>query len=249
MVVRLNAVLKRVQAVNIAGAVVQPHVLGGQAAKAAHRAGVAHHTEDKVALHLATVPGDGHAGAFDGPQASNALQYVGQVTKHIFKTLGRSIAHVGKGPKGGDINKGGCVEAAHVTGHGRAGDRHIGGQGHVPGKVQIFGKVVGCARRDIPQDRGIRHVHQSSDYLVEGTVSTATDDPAVVLADPRHNAGGVPGGAGGIDGGKVTLIGEGIDDVGQVGGDPPLSGVRVINKQHSFHSGSLLSIRVYLPLL
>ena len=152
----------------------------------------------------------------NGAQAGCALQHVGQVAKEIFEGLGGVVGHVGEGPEGGYIDEIAVVEAPDVH---RAGDACGGGPGdglHTTGEAEIFGKIVGGARRDIAHLRPAGEGHQAGRHLVEGAVAAGTDD-ALKFPGPRQGGGGgVPRTLGGVDGYVPARLGQRLQDCGQL---------------------------------
>ena len=182
-----------------------------------------------LALHLDVV-------GFDGGEALHHLQHIGVVAQKVFVLLGGGVGDLRKGSEGGHIEEGLPVEPPHVMGAGHpgdGGDRQVGEA--VQGKVQVFGKVVGGAHRDVPQQGGLGQAGGAGHGLAEGAVSPGHHHPVEVAAPADDGLAGVPPVLGGVGGDETVLLGHSVDDVRQTGPGLVFSRMAVIDKKDALH--------------
>ena len=177
-------------------AIVQAHQVPGQVDHAADGHGVGHHAVDELPFHLqALVGGDLHLVAGEVHQPPRPLQHIGQVAQQVFGGLGGGVGHVGEQPEGGDVEKLPSAQVPHVDGPGHTAAGHPGQLLGGAGQVDIPGKVIGGARRDIAQNRSLLlgQGEQPAHRLVEGAVPAAAHHPVIVGGGVCHHLGGVSG--------------------------------------------------------
>ena len=155
--------------------------------------------------------------------------------KGVFELLGCAVAHIGENTKGGYIDKGPVVKAAHVALSGRPLHRHGRRLFHPPGQTQVFGKVIGGTGWNVAQHRWGVQGEQSRYCLAEGAVSAAADHPVVPPALPGCHMGGVGLALGGPHGHQVARLGKGVHHIGQMGLDDAFARLGIVDEEQSFH--------------
>ena len=168
------------------------------------------------------------------------------MSEGVFELLGSAVAHIGEDAEGRHIDKIPVIEAAHITGAGRALHCGKGGLLQPAGKSQIPREVIGGAGGKIAQHRRSLQGEKTGYRLAEGAVASAADHPVVPPALPGSHAGGVFLALGGPDRHQIVRFGEDIHNVGQVVFDDPLARLGIVDEEQPFHSDSS-GFLVFLP--
>ena len=139
----------------------------------AQRGGVAHRPEeelplDQVPVHL-RLQGDG----LQKRQLPGAFQHIGQVAQGSLHLGGRLIRGLGKGPKGGHIQKPPPLKAAQVQPVAFPMEDLLRCPGRLLGHPQGIGKVVGGAYGHKPQGHGGAQLPQKAHGVAQGAVPAA----------------------------------------------------------------------------